>query len=117
MATRGRDDAQEVHRISSAPRSLSDDVRTRTRRYLWSMAVRTLCFLGCVLAFVVLKNAILGWILFVGALILPYLAVVIANGGRERTPQIPLSTLLEGRQQLGGTTDAAPGGGADNSSP
>ena len=58
----------EVYRISGAGRSLSDDVSARTRRYLISMAARTICFIGCVVSFVVLKNAIVGWILFVIAL-------------------------------------------------
>ena len=76
----------EVYRISGAGRSLSDDVSARTRRYLISMAARTICFIGCVVSFVVLKNAIVGWILFVGALLLPYVAVVIANGKPQRAP-------------------------------
>jgi hypothetical protein len=90
----------EVYRISGAGRSLSDDVNSRTRRYLISMAARTACFLGCVLSFVVLKNAILGWILFVGALLLPYVAVVVANGQRQRTAPVPTTTLLDPRQSL-----------------
>lgn len=90
----------EVYRISGAGRSLSDDVSARTRRYLISMAVRTACFIGCVVSFVVLKNVILGWILFAGALLLPYVAVVIANGPRQRTAPVPTATLLDPRQSL-----------------
>jgi hypothetical protein len=95
----------EVYRISGAGRSLSDDVSARTRRYLISMAARTACFIGCVVSFVVLKNAILGWILFVGALLLPYVAVVVANGQRQRTTPVPTTTLLDPRQSLPPSSD------------
>jgi Protein of unknown function (DUF3099) len=68
-----------VYQITSARRGIRDDVDGRTRRYLFSMGVRTACFLGAVVTS--------GWLrygLIIGALVLPYLAVVIANGGRER---------------------------------
>jgi len=96
----------EVYRISGAGRSLSDDVSARTRRYLISMAARTICFIGCVVSFVVLKNAIVGWILFVGALLLPYVAVVIANGKPQRTAPLPTTTLLDPRQSLPPSSDS-----------
>ena len=95
-----KDDADEVFRISAAGRSLTDDVSLRTRRYLISMAVRTLCFLGCVISFLVFKNEVIGWILLVGTLILPYIAVVVANGGRERPRELPTTTLMEPQQGL-----------------
>ena len=43
------------------------------------MGVRTVCFLGAVVA-----GGWLRWVLIAGALVLPYLSVVLANGGRER---------------------------------
>jgi DUF3099 family protein len=61
---------------------MSEDIRYRQNRYLIMMAVRTLCFVAAVLMFV---NH-LGWlsaIPVVGAIVLPYIAVVFANGGRE----------------------------------
>jgi hypothetical protein len=70
---------QPVYQITSARPGVRDDVDTRTRRYLISMGVRTGCFLGAVAA-----SGWLRWVLFAGALVLPYLAVVLANGGRER---------------------------------
>lgn len=72
----GHGDSQ-VFRITTAGQSLSDDQRSRTKRYLVSMTIRTLCFLGAVLAPPPWR-----WILFVGALVLPYVAVVMANVGR-----------------------------------
>lgn len=70
--------APQVHSITNAQRGISQQQTARTRRYLISMAIRTVCFL--------LAIVVPGWpkILFIiGAVILPYLAVVIANAGRE----------------------------------
>ena len=68
----------EVFSVSGVQSSLTDDVRARTRRYAMSMGVRTLCVIGAIVA-----SGPLRWTLFAGAVILPYVAVVVANGGRE----------------------------------
>lgn len=86
MPRRGSDD--DVHRITGVRPGLSADIDGRTRRYLISMGVRTLCFLGAVVA-----SGWLRWTLLGAALVLPYVAVVIANAGRESSnsmPQVPL---------------------------
>jgi Protein of unknown function (DUF3099) len=70
----------EVHQITDAGVSLSDDQVGRTRKYLWSMALRTVCFVGAVIA-----PSPWRWIMIVAALFLPYLAVVVANAGREKS--------------------------------
>jgi Flp pilus assembly protein TadB len=83
--TRGRrtgDD--EVHRITSAPRSHADDQHSRIVKYMVSMSVRAVCL---VLAFVVPGPA--RWVFVAGAVLLPYVAVVLANAGREATPPPP----------------------------
>ena len=49
------------------------------RRYLVSMGIRTACFVLAVGAIVVLHWTVVGWILVVAAVILPYIAVVMAN--------------------------------------
>lgn len=69
----------KVYAITSVGRSLGADVHDRTVRYLISMAVRTACVFG-----VVLTTGWLRWLMIVGAVVLPYLAVVAANAGRER---------------------------------
>ncbi len=86
---------QEVFNVSGARTSLTDDVRSRTRKYALSMAVRTACFLGAIVT-----EGPLRWILFVGAVILPYIAVVVANGGREPTRDAPPPVVLPLRTQL-----------------
>ena len=76
-----------VHSITSAAVPLGDDISKRARRYLAQMAVRTLCFIGAVATWGIVPT----WIsvsLLVGAVILPYVAVVLANAGRER-PERP----------------------------
>lgn len=70
--------------ITGARRSLTEDIKARQQRYLFSMAVRTACFVGAIFASGWLRGA-----LFVGALVLPYVAVVIANGGREPAGEPP----------------------------
>lgn len=74
-----------VHRITGVRRSLTEDIQSRQVRYLISMGIRTICF--------VLAIVTRGWlqaIFFVGALVLPYVAVVIANAGRESVDPTPL---------------------------
>jgi Flp pilus assembly protein TadB len=69
----------EVHTITSAQASQQDDLNLRMRKYLISMSVRTVCF---VLA--VLFDGPLRWVFLAAAVILPYVAVVMANAGPRR---------------------------------
>lgn len=79
MKLRGkRTEDVQVHRVTSAQEALSNEQSRRTRRYLISMGIRTLCFILAVVA-----TGWLRWAFLVGAVILPYLAVVAANAGRE----------------------------------
>ena len=86
MRSRKKGADQDVVRITDAPVNLSADVSSRQRRYLISMAVRTVCFVGAVISYSAgLKW--LCWVLFVGALVLPFIAVVIANAASPRLPE------------------------------
>ena len=74
--------SQQVHLVTQARRPMSEDIRYRQNRYLIMMGIRLICFLATVIMFV---NH-LGWlsaIPAVGAIFIPYFAVVFANGGRE----------------------------------
>lgn len=75
-------------RITTAPEPLGDDIARRARRYLWQMGLRLVCFL---LAIVVEGPA--RWVLLAGAVVLPYIAVVLANAGRERDVGAPAAML------------------------
>jgi len=68
-----------VYRISDAPRPLAEDVSARSRNYMISMSVRTVLF---ILALIV--SGWLRWAFFIGSLILPYIAVMLANEGKSR---------------------------------
>ncbi|WP_240809904.1 DUF3099 domain-containing protein [Actinomadura sp. WMMA1423] len=70
-----------VYTVTDAPRPMSEDIGHRQRRYLVSMAVRTLCFVGAVVAAVAGAPWWLAVLMVVAAAILPYVAVVFANGG------------------------------------
>jgi hypothetical protein len=61
---------------------MSEDIRYREHRYLIMMGIRLVCFVIAVVLFV--NGA--GWLTAipaVGAIAIPYFAVVFANGGRE----------------------------------
>jgi hypothetical protein len=71
-----------VQLVTEAQPSLSADIAARQRRYLIMMGIRAACFALTLALFV----AGAGWfaaIPAVGAIAIPYFAVVIANGGRE----------------------------------
>ena len=68
--------------VTRARRSLSDDIAYRQRRYLLMMSIRAVCFVIAVLLF----TNHFGWLAAIpaiGAIFIPYFAVVFANGGRE----------------------------------
>lgn len=75
---------EDTVRITAARNSHSDRVRGRQTRYLWSMGLRTLCF---VLA--VVTDGTLRWIFIVAAVVLPYIAVVVANASGEVDDDAP----------------------------
>jgi len=67
---------------------MSADIRYRQRRYLIMMGIRVVCF---VIAVVVWLNHG-GWLAAIpaaAATVLPYFAVVFANGGREPAARRP----------------------------
>ena len=87
---------EPVYQITGARRGVREDVDTRTRRYLISMGIRTVCF---VLA--VVTDGWVRWVLIAAAVALPYLSVVFANGGRERTVDLPETDLADDRRAIG----------------
>lgn len=74
---------QVVYTVTNAPRPLSEDISHRQKRYLVSMGIRTVCFLGAVFSGMAGAPLWLIGLFVVGALFLPYISVVVANGGRE----------------------------------
>lgn len=70
--------ADEVFDVTSAQRSLTSDQGARQKRYFISMMIRTLCFI-----LTVVTPSPIRWFFLAGAAGLPYIAVVVANAGRE----------------------------------
>ncbi|WP_200301299.1 DUF3099 domain-containing protein [Streptomyces adelaidensis] len=77
----------EVFRITGARQGLADDVRARQRRYVISMSVRTLSVIAAATLWNVERHVAV--VALVLGLVLPYIAVVIANAGRENAPSLP----------------------------
>lgn len=77
----------EVFRITGARMGLEEDVRGRQRRYVISMTIRTLSVVATVLLWNVERHVAI--VTLAAGLLLPYIAVVIANAGRESTPSLP----------------------------
>ncbi len=82
---------ETVYRITNAQTSFLTEQRSRARRYLFSMSLRTICFIAAIFAEGNLRIAFI-----LGAIFLPYIAVVLANAGRERT----FSPILSPRVNL-----------------
>ena len=81
---RDRGEKTEAVRITTAASSRNVDIAARQRRYLLSMSLRTICFVGAVAVSFTDGPQLLMWILIAGALVLPYIAVVMANAVTSR---------------------------------
>jgi Protein of unknown function (DUF3099) len=96
---RERSREPEAVRITSASASRNDDIAARQKRYLFSMAIRTLCFVGAIVS----ASFGVTWlwpILIAGAVVLPYVAVVMANTATSKDDGIDLLDQ-GGRRELG----------------
>jgi hypothetical protein len=82
-------------RITTASSSRNEEIAARQRRYLLSMSLRTVCF---VLA--VVTEGWVRWVMVAGALILPYVAVVMANAVATKPDGFALTEVPSGRPEL-----------------
>jgi Protein of unknown function (DUF3099) len=101
---RERDREPEAVRITSAATSRNADIAARQKRYLLSMGLRTICFVGAIIA----SLAGIHWlwpILIVAALILPYIAVVMANAASTKGDGFALLDQGAAHPQLGPGSD------------
>ncbi|MDO5744731.1 MAG: DUF3099 domain-containing protein [Micrococcaceae bacterium] len=85
-----RDPGPQVHRITEAQESHSVEQHSRVLKYTISMSVRLACFIA---AFFV--HGWLQWVFLSGAIVLPYIAVVIANGGADLSKRQPPAEFYE----------------------
>ena len=91
-------------RITTAGASREADIARRQRRYVFSMGVRTACFVAAVLV----GPGWLRWVLVAGAVVLPYVAVVMANAVTTKDDDFALRGAPGGRPALEEGTDASP---------
>jgi len=91
-----RRSSQPIYQITGARRSVREDVDYRARRYLVIMGIRTVCF---VLA--VVTSGWPRWTFLVAAIVVPYLAVVFANGGREGVTAMPVTAVADTPRAIG----------------
>jgi hypothetical protein len=94
--------AAPAYRITTARKSLPDDQAVRVRGYVISMSIRVLCFL-----LAVVTTGWVRWTFVAGALLIPYFAVVFANGGREPNDDPP-DTLGSFSRELDGGPPSLP---------
>jgi hypothetical protein len=93
-----RSPQQPVYPVTGVRRGASDDLAQRQKRYLISMGVRTACFL-----LAVVTHGPLRWVLVAAAVVLPYIAVVMANAvgsgaGDAPTAYVPQQSALDSAQ-------------------
>lgn len=90
------------------PEPRAEELARRTRRYLIQMGIRIVCFLGAVSTWGRIP-VWLSWLLLVGAVVLPYIAVILANAGSERRdgepPLMPPRALDAGPTRDDGRRD------------
>ncbi len=86
----------EVYNITGARPSALIERQARIRRYLISMAIRTVCFVAAMLV-----TGWLTWVLFAAAAILPYIAVVCANTVvRPQSPLVMPPLIIKDTREL-----------------
>jgi hypothetical protein len=93
-----RSPQQPVYSVTGVRRGASDDLAQRQKRYLISMSIRTACFL-----LAVVTHGPLRWVLVAAAVVLPYIAVVMANAvgsgaGDAPTAYVPQQSALDSAQ-------------------
>ncbi|MEX0427161.1 DUF3099 domain-containing protein [Nocardioides sp. DS6] len=88
-------------RITTAQTSRNEDIAARQKRYILSMSIRSVCFIGAV--FAGLAHITWLWpILIAAAIVLPYVAVVMANAANTKGDGFNLLDSPYGRPELRG---------------
>ncbi|HEX4685817.1 MAG TPA: DUF3099 domain-containing protein, partial [Nocardioides sp.] len=104
MARSKRGPASPI-RITTASAGVGADIASRQKRYIVTMGIRTLCFVAvAILAMSHLGPGWLPWIFVIGAVILPYVAVVMANAASTKSDGFELRDGASQDKQLPGGT-------------
>jgi hypothetical protein len=100
----------DVQSVTSAPEARTEDQARRLKQYLFTMAIRTACFV-----LLVVVDAWYRWIFAAGAVFLPFFAVVAANAvsprvfGRVR----PVMPMVDPTPQITRAPDDSAGSATD----
>jgi type III secretory pathway component EscV len=97
MTLRDQHSSSEAVRITTAAPSKAEEIAARQRRYLFSMAIRTACFIAAV----AVGPGWPRWVLIVLAIILPYVAVVMANVSTSRSDSFEVRAGGPAGRELG----------------
>jgi hypothetical protein len=101
MGAHPRSRPTDVVRITTAPESPEREMSHRQKRYMISMAIRTACFVGAIVA-----DGWLRWVLVAAAFVLPSVAVVMANSASPRVEGTMPPGPGTSRPELGGPTSS-----------
>lgn len=80
--------AHAVPVITDARSAASVEHESRVKRYALTMGFRTLCFISMIFV-----DGPFRWVLFAGAVMLPYVAVIVANQANQRGRQGQLASV------------------------
>jgi Flp pilus assembly protein TadB len=106
MARPKRGDPTPI-RITTASAGARADIDSRQKRYVITMGIRTLCFVAVAgLAISHLGPGWLPWVFVVGAVVLPYIAVVMANAANTKSDGFELRDGSSHERQLPPGTDS-----------
>ncbi|MEU8221781.1 DUF3099 domain-containing protein [Kribbella sp. NPDC048915] len=96
MSKRGERSGATVISVTSAQPGRSEDLDSRIVRYAWMMSIRIVCFI-----LAVITPSPWRWLFVVGAIALPYFAVVLANAHRSATQPAADPYLAPPRTAIG----------------
>jgi hypothetical protein len=96
--------------VTSAPEARTEDQARRLKQYLFTMTIRTICFV-----LLVVIDSWYRWIFAAGAVFLPFVAVVAANAVRPRVVGRvqPVLPRVDDTRQIGRSRDGTDGSAAD----
>jgi Protein of unknown function (DUF3099) len=86
---------EPVQSVTTARPGHSSDIDARQRRYLLIMAIRIACIPPAIMV-----DGWLRWAFILGAVVLPYIAVVVANAARRNEPGMLVPVDPQPRPEL-----------------
>ena len=104
-----RQPAGEPVSITTVGASRAEDIAARQKRYLLAMGFRTVCFVAAIVVTLTWARVVL----ITAALVLPYVAVVMANAGSSKSDGFALVNGASGARELPAGTESDEVSGED----